>query len=88
LPGTAKVIAIFVLALKENAAEVRASTAIKYLMWKCYETFFWKFQQGAQIIQQYSRWILLSWTFTFRLICQPLKKLYPDLQSLQNAGKL
>lgn len=40
------------------------------------------------MIQQYSRWILLSWTFTFRLICQPLKKLYPDLQSLQNAGKL
>ena len=39
------------------------------------------------MIQQYSRWILLSWTFTFRLICQPLKKLYPDLQSLQNAGK-
>ncbi|KAK4016896.1 bestrophin-3 isoform X1 [Daphnia magna] len=62
MPGTAKVIAIFVLALKENAAD------------------------GAQMIQQYSRWILLSWTFTFRLICQPLKKLYPDLQSLQNAG--
>jgi len=30
MPGTAKVIAIFVLALKENAAEVRSSTAIKY----------------------------------------------------------
>jgi hypothetical protein len=88
MPGTAKVIAIFVLAVKENAAEVRASTAIKYFDVEMLRDIFWKFQQGAQMIQQYSRWILLSWTFTFRLICQPLKKLYPDLQSLQNAGKL
>ena len=45
-------------------------------------------KQGAQMIRQYARWILLSWTFTFRLVCKPLKKLYPNLESLQNVGKL
>lgn len=38
MPGTAKVIAIFVLALKENAAEVRTFTTIKY----CYGLFHFK----------------------------------------------
>ena len=42
--------------------------------------------QGFEMVQQYSRWILLSWTLTYRLICKPLRKLYPDLITLQNAA--
>ena len=44
--------------------------------------------KGQQMIQQYARWIVLSWALTFRLVCLPLKKLYPDLKSLQNLGKI
>ncbi len=38
------------------------------------------------IIEQYARWQILSWVFTFRLVCKPLFKIYPDLASLQTAG--
>jgi len=37
------------------------------------------------MVKEYSRWILLSWTLAYRLICKPLRKLYPDLTSLQNS---
>ena len=62
ISGTAKVITIFILSLKEDAP------------------------QGSEMVQQYSRWILLSWTLAYRIICKPLRKLYPDLVSLQNSA--
>lgn len=39
-----------------------------------------------QIVQQYARWIVLSWTLVFRMICPGLKEAYPDLMCLQNEG--
>nr|SVE77385.1 EOG090X0KP6 [Daphnia lumholtzi]SVE78010.1 EOG090X0KP6 [Daphnia lumholtzi] len=44
--------------------------------------------QGYQIVEQYSRWIVLGWALTFRLICKPLKRVFPTLVSLENAGLL
>ena len=92
MPGTAKVIAIFVLSLKENVPDVRHYTyfIVRYFFFSNYILYleFCNVKQGAQMIRQYARWILLSWTFTFRLVCKPLKKLYPNLESLQNVGKL
>jgi hypothetical protein len=64
MPGTSKVIANFVMSIKENQKE------------------------GHQIVQQYARWVLLGWALTFRLICKPLKRVFPDLLSLENAGLL
>ena len=61
IAGTAKVITIFILSLKEDLP------------------------QGLEMVKEYSRWILLSWTLAYRLICKPLRKLYPDLTSLQNS---
>jgi hypothetical protein len=42
--------------------------------------------KGMQIVQQYARWIVLSWTLVFRMICPGLKEAYPDLMCLQNEG--
>jgi hypothetical protein len=42
--------------------------------------------QGLEMVKEYSRWILLSWTLTYRLVCKPLRKLYPNLASLQNVA--
>ena len=44
--------------------------------------------QGANIIELYSRWLLLSWILTFRMVSKPLYKKYPDLVSLQRDGML
>ena len=44
--------------------------------------------QGVQIVQQYTRWILLSWTLVFRLVCPSLRYAYPNLMCLQNEGEL
>ncbi|KAI9557424.1 hypothetical protein GHT06_017252 [Daphnia sinensis] len=43
---------------------------------------------GEAIVQQYARWIVLSWALVFRLVCPGLKEAYPDLMSLQNEGLL
>ncbi|EFX89373.1 hypothetical protein DAPPUDRAFT_310410 [Daphnia pulex] len=44
--------------------------------------------EGVTIVQQYARWIVLSWTLVFRMICPGLKEAYPDLMCLQNEGLL
>nr|CAH0106159.1 unnamed protein product [Daphnia galeata] len=44
--------------------------------------------EGPMIIEQFVRWQLLSWILSFRLVCRPLKKTYPDLFSLEAAGLL
>ena len=62
IAGTAKVISVFILSLKEDLP------------------------QGLDMVKEYSRWILLSWTLAYRLICKPLRKLYPDLITLQNSA--
>lgn len=38
------------------------------------------------IIEQFARWQLLAWVLTFRLVCRPLRKIYPDLKSLEATG--
>lgn len=38
------------------------------------------------IIEQFVRWQLLAWVLTFRNVCRPLRKMYPDLKSLQTTG--
>lgn len=38
------------------------------------------------IIERYSRWAVVSWLLTFRIICKPLRELYPDMISLQKKG--
>ncbi len=44
--------------------------------------------QAHEYIRIYARWIVLSWTLAFLLICGPLKKKFPNLKSLVDAGKL
>jgi len=44
--------------------------------------------EGLILVQQYSRWLLLSWTLTFRMVCQPMRRTFPDMASLQRAGLL
>uniref|UniRef100_A0A0P6FE31 Bestrophin homolog n=1 Tax=Daphnia magna TaxID=35525 RepID=A0A0P6FE31_9CRUS len=44
--------------------------------------------EGAMIIEQFARWQLLAWVLTFRLVCRPLRKIYPDLKSLEATGLL
>ncbi|XP_057370446.1 bestrophin-4-like isoform X2 [Daphnia carinata] len=44
--------------------------------------------EGPIIIEKYARWQVLTWVLTFRLVCKPLRAIYPDLMSLQNAGLL
>ncbi|XP_032778205.2 bestrophin-4 isoform X2 [Daphnia magna] len=44
--------------------------------------------EGPIIIEKYSRWQVLTWVLTFRLVCKPLRTIYPDLMSLQNAGEM
>lgn len=44
--------------------------------------------KGALIIEQYARWKILSWVFTFHQICEPLRRTFPDLISMQAAGNL
>lgn len=39
-------------------------------------------------MEKHTRWLLLSWALTFRLVSKPLLAKYPDLIALQNAGFL
>lgn len=39
-----------------------------------------------QMIATFARWQLLSWVLMFRVVCKPLRRIFPDLVSLQRAG--
>lgn len=83
VPGTGKVITLFIFSLKEAQDEVRRLTAKFFfiaLMKNCVA-------QIKPFVQQYARWVVLEWALTFRLVCSPLRKAYPDLVFLQNKGK-
>ena len=41
-----------------------------------------------QMIATFARWQLLSWVLMFRVICKPLRRIFPDMISLQRAGLL
>ena len=43
---------------------------------------------GQDIIDQYSRYVLLNWVLMLRIVCKPLRKRYPTLMSLQASGFL
>lgn len=55
---------------------------------RCYLNLFSPMPKGPIIIEKYSRWQVLTWVLTFRLVCKPLRTIYPDLMSLQNAGEM
>ena len=38
-------------------------------------------------MEQFARWTVLTWILTFRMVSKPLRELYPDMTSLQRAGK-
>ena len=86
IPGCSKVITIFATTLKGNLPEVLYLRKDKYI----YKFFIISLSitQGTQCVQTYSRWIVLSWTLAFRLICKPLRTKYPTLMSLLEAGKV
>jgi hypothetical protein len=43
---------------------------------------------GRARVDLYIRYVLLLWLLTFRIVCQPLRKRYPNLMAIQNAGFL
>nr|CAH0107629.1 unnamed protein product [Daphnia galeata] len=42
--------------------------------------------EGTIIVEQFARWTVLAWILTFRVVCKPLRSLFPDMISLQVAG--
>ena len=64
MPGTNRAITLFVVSLKDDAAD------------------------GCARVDLYIRYVLLLWLLTFRIVCQPLRKRYPNLMAIQNAGFL
>lgn len=43
--------------------------------------------QGSIIVEQFARWTVLAWILTFRIVSKPFRDLYPDIASLEKAGK-
>lgn len=43
---------------------------------------------GRARVDVYIRYVLLMWLLTFRIVCQPLRRRYPNLMAIQNAGLL
>lgn len=43
---------------------------------------------GCARVELYIRYVLLMWLLTFRIVCKPLRKRYPNLLSIQMAGFL
>lgn len=43
---------------------------------------------GQARVDCYIRYVLLMWLLTFRIVCKPLRRRYPNLMSIQNAGFL
>ncbi|XP_046447376.1 bestrophin-1-like [Daphnia pulex] len=43
-------------------------------------------REGPVIVEHYARWVVLSWVLTYRIVCKPLRDLFPDMTSLQRAG--
>ncbi|EFX89350.1 hypothetical protein DAPPUDRAFT_220501 [Daphnia pulex] len=43
---------------------------------------------GRARVDLYIRYVLLMWLLTFRIVCQPLRRRYPNLMAIQNAGLL
>lgn len=82
VPGTYKSITIFILSLKPDLPEVSKRFYLERLLLNLDEYLF----KAPLIIEQFIRWQLLTWVLTFRLVCRPLRKMYPDLFSLQIAG--
>lgn len=42
--------------------------------------------EGPIIVEQFARWTVLAWILTFRVVCKPLRTMFPDMISLQVAG--
>nr|CAH0107627.1 unnamed protein product [Daphnia galeata] len=42
--------------------------------------------EGPILVEHYARWSVLSWVLTYRIVCKPLRDLFPDMMSLQRAG--
>jgi len=87
IPGCSKTITIFATTLKGNQPEVLDYQAIFHLTLFLISLIIFPLQ-GPQYLRTYSRWVVLSWTLAFRLICKPLLKKYPSLMSLHEAGNV
>nr|CAH0107613.1 unnamed protein product [Daphnia galeata] len=44
--------------------------------------------EGPAIVDLYARWTVLAWILTFRIICHPLRREFPNLQAIQDSGIL
>lgn len=59
IPGTNKIIKLFIQSVKEGVPE------------------------GRFIIDQYIRYVLLFWLLNLRIVCEPLRRRYPSVLSIQ-----
>lgn len=80
MPGTAKIITFYAMALKPGIPEV--ILAIIYYD-VCIINLLIK---GKIIVEQFARWAVTAWILTFRLVSKPLHNMFPDMISLQRAG--
>lgn len=44
------------------------------------------FVKGPIIVEQFARWTVIAWILTFRVVCKPLRAMFPNMISLQVAG--
>ncbi|KZS08605.1 Uncharacterized protein APZ42_027263 [Daphnia magna] len=42
--------------------------------------------EGPIIVEQFARWTVIAWILTFRVVCKPLRTMFPNMISLQVAG--
>lgn len=85
-PETDQSITVFILSLKPNLPEV--SPTLSHFSLYCNDFNRYFILKGPVIIDQFVRWQLLCLILSFCVVSQPLRKIYPNLTSLQTAGSL
>lgn len=45
-------------------------------------------QDGREILDRYTRYVLLYWLLTFRVVCPPLRERFPSLLNIEDTGFL
>lgn len=49
-------------------------------------SYFFLCVKGPIIVEQFARWTVIAWILTFRVVCKPLRTMFPNMISLQVAG--